>query len=178
MLRERSDLGLVILAARWAIYAEGRPVSGAGGPYLVLKDDQVKTSSRSINLDVFKQGLQRTVQMLRQAGKDVIILEGLPEIGWDVPTSLALASWWGLDAPPIPEINDVKARNAGVDDAFSKLPTDDGVRIVPTADLLCQPHCKVEQGGRPIYSDDDHISLFAAETVIAPALNARIWRSD
>ena len=173
MLRERSDIDHVILTARWAVYAEASPIVAGSSPTFQLFDDE---DERGIdNLGVFRRGLRRTLDMLAAEEKAITILEGVPEIGWDVPTHLAHASWWGDDLPAVPDRADVRARNAHVEQAFADLAGDRGVALVPMADLLCSPDCIVTHQGKPIYHDGDHITLHAAKTVFAGPLKERIW---
>ncbi len=170
MLSEREDLRFVILVARWAFYAEGARSPGEPGtsPILAAADDLPAVSGD--NFAIFEKAFTRTIATLREMNRTVVILEGIPEIGWNVPAKLASASRWGDKVPMAPNIDDVSKRNIRVQQVFNQATRDPGVILLPIADELCRPDCIVEHDGKPLYYDDDHISFHGAKSVIAPAL--------
>lgn len=110
-----------------------------------------------------KIALTRTADVLATAGKRLIIIHGLPEPGFDVPWSLAIAS--ARNRPP-PKI---------------ALPKDNGSLRFPGSaetlnlrEILCKgSQCIAQINGRPTYFDDDHISRSASERIVAPYLISR-----
>ncbi|GBF28154.1 O-acetyltransferase OatA [bacterium MnTg02] len=173
--QDRMKITTVILAARWALWATGLPAPQEGGPNVVIKDDQSAIAAISDNIDVFSRGLKRTVEALNQLGLSVVILGNVPEIGWNVPTTLARAADLGRPAPSPPTLNQVLRRSAGADRVITKLVKTLDLRFVPISAILCQSTCKIVDQGHPIYSDDDHLSFYGASKLLGPALVGRIW---
>lgn len=173
--QDRMKITTVILAARWALWATGLRAQQEGGQNTVLQDDQSTTAAISDNIDVFSRGLKRTVEALNRLGLSVVIFGNIPEIGWNVPMTLTRAAVLGQSAPSPPSLNQVLQRSAGADGVITNLTKTLDLRFVPISGILCHSKCKVVDQGHPIYSDDDHLSLYGASMVLGPALVGRIW---
>jgi peptidoglycan/LPS O-acetylase OafA/YrhL len=115
------------------------------------------------NLDA---ALKRTAELMAKAGKRLIIIHGLPEPGFDVPWSLAVASARGRTSPTI----------AAPSEPLVRFPA--SAEHIDLQQALCPDgECIAQVNGRPTYIDDDHISRSASEMIVAPFLNAnRIFR--
>lgn len=174
MLRQRDDLDTVVLVGRWALAAEGQRLAAEGGRPLVLRRVDDKTSNQDPVLDfrVFEAALTETVQAIRATGRTVIIVEGTPEIGWDVPVALGNHSHFGAHVPAAPTRAEIDARNARANRVIQRVAQQDGVSMLSLVPALCAPVCEVEHDGRPLYSDDDHLSRYGAETFAAPMFAA------
>ena len=48
------------------------------------------------------------------------------------------------------------------------------MEFLPTRPLLCGSVCRVIDNGRPLYVDDDHLSIHGAVNVLAPGLSTRL----
>ncbi|MGI9273145.1 MAG: acyltransferase family protein [Woeseiaceae bacterium] len=168
-------IDLVIMAGRWAMYATGERLFGeAGAPPLML-DDGTKHSSRLENSRVLERALNRSKNALSAMDKQIVFLGGVPEIGWNVPRVLAQQQLGrNLDLQP-PTIADFELRNAVVERIVDTFAGDPNFRIVPVVDIICNDDCRLLFEGKPIYSDDDHLSLHGAERLVGPALTERIW---
>ncbi len=164
----------VVLAARWAIWAEGTRYGQETGPALPLSDDDSGADQSGGNRGVFARGVTRTIEQLRTAGKDVVIIGPVPEAGHDVPITLAKALLGTPDpafsaAPPVAAFAD---RQAFVMETLTLLAAQTGVRIIWPHEVLCGgDRCAVEVDGRPLYSDDDHLTASAALD-LAPLFSA------
>jgi hypothetical protein len=77
--------------------------------------------------------------------------------------------------PRVPALADVVARNAGVSATFNDLERNPRVVVVQPAPFLCDPNCRYTYRGRPLYYDDDHLSVFAAKEKMAPFLTERVF---
>jgi len=165
----------VIIAARWALAATGERAKGENGNDVLITDELVDEPSLATNPVVFERGLGRTVSALSALGKSVIMLEGVPEIGWNVPITLAREQLWRRQKAQPPTLNDYRLRNAAVDSVAERLDLSPGFRYVRIADLICDSACRTLFEGRPTYSDDDHLSLFGAEQLLGNPLADRIW---
>ena len=107
----------------------------------------------------FFQGLDRTIAMLRRAGKTVRIIGPVPFPGFDVPTHLAnggtpaisRAAWEAADRDTLNWL----ARN---------VPSD--IAVLRPSDTLCnRTSCALARDGRSLYFDANHLTLFAARWV-------------
>lgn len=150
----------VILEARWAKYAEGSPYGDEPQGHIVLADGGL-TSDRD-NHDVFARGLERTVKAL--AGKKIVIVASVPEIGWPVPAVLAREKLAAktLVFPPSEEV--YFDRQKFVMTTFAHLQHDDGVVVVYPHEILCAEGgvCAVSRNGIPLYRDEHHLSVYGA----------------
>jgi len=175
---EKRKIDTVILSARWALSATGQRVSGEVGRPVVIFDNASITPRFSDNINVFRRGLTRTVETLNRLGLSVVILGDVPEIGWHVPRSLATAAQYGVPSPQAPTLSTVLQRTAAADAIIRNLTSRLSVSFVPLANILCEPKCLVVWSGRPVYSDDDHLSFHGAKNVVGPALVNRLWQSN
>src|SRR5581483_2628778 len=85
----------IILDARWAKNAEGTSWGDEPRGHVLIYDAQGRGTTPETTHAVFLRGLERTVSALTAAGKKVILVGSVPEIGWPVPTVLARRSLAG-----------------------------------------------------------------------------------
>lgn len=178
LLETRTDLPLVILSARWSLSAEGSRYQGETGADVVL--DWAGTSAPPTaghtNAELLQAGLVATVSAIQATGRKVVILGPVPEIGWDVPTRLARSALLGLPAPHAPSRADFEARSQRTTSVLAHVAAQTGARYVPLDDVFCtDTRCQIQSpDGQLLYVDDDHISRFAAETLL-PARLITLW---
>lgn len=114
------------------------------------------------------KGLLKSAQSLRAAGKRVILLAPLPKPEENVPLYLARLIQHGA-VGPLPEIErKVFDRQVAERAALLRSMRSMGVEIVSPGDLLCDAAgCELERGGKPLYFDDNHLSMAGARLVAA-----------
>ncbi len=115
--------------------------------------------------DLFELGLTRTVEKLSQLGRKVVIVTGIPEIGYDVPSALAIASRTGRDLNAIiaPTMAEYQDRNKISLSIINKLSSEYSIPLIQPQQALCNEKiCMVEQDGKPLYRDDDHLTTYGA----------------
>ena len=172
--QDRGEIDTVILAGRWAFTATGERMGDeAGGPGVLAPVDGAAPAGLDLaeaNQELMRSGLGETVARLTDAGLRVIILGGVPEIGWHVPRRLTSWAWHGGDMPVAPTLDEVEQRNASADAILKDVAQDHDAVLVPLAPLLCQPECIVMDEGRPVYVDGHHLSLYGEEVILAPRL--------
>jgi peptidoglycan/LPS O-acetylase OafA/YrhL len=158
----------VVLVARWALSAEGKRLEREGKPTVYIKDDLSSEISLEENRMAFKRGLERTIAALRETGKDVLLVEQIPEIGYDVPRLLAKAYVNGGDLDIVlPTTQQYSERQRYVSAVFREMEQEYGARIVRTQDLFCADGlCGIEEDGLPLYSDDNHASRIGAARIV------------
>lgn len=165
----------VFLHARWALYAEGgRYGQEWGGPVLL-------TANRKQPEDYarFEGLLTSTVEDLQQAHANVFIIASVPEVGMDVPTSLARGARTGRSpealATPYPKF---MARQARTLSLLSRAAEKYGVHLVFPDRMLCEnDSCRSEKEDRVLYTDSNHLSVQGALALapeFCPLLKSKI----
>ncbi|MFN7694364.1 MAG: acyltransferase family protein [Burkholderiales bacterium] len=119
----------------------------------------------------FSSALESTVAALRKAGKQVMLVEPVPTYGYPVPAALAQrqARGWPLEEQG-QLVSDYERRQALGLSLARKLANAKEVVRLPAAEWLCDgDRCKVmDAAGRPLYFDDNHLSLTGARLLVAP----------
>jgi peptidoglycan/LPS O-acetylase OafA/YrhL len=158
-LAAKPEIREIILEARWAKYAEGSTYGNEPEGHVVLTDDGAADGEG--NHAVFARGLARTVKAL--AGKKIIIVASVPEIGWPVPAVLAREKLAAKTRIQPPDEGAYLARQKFVMATFAQLKRDDGVVLVYPHEILCRSGiCVVSQNGIPLYRDEHHLSVYGA----------------
>lgn len=107
----------------------------------------------------FFEGLDRTIAMLRRAGKTVRIIGPVPLPGFDVPTHLASGG-----TPRISRAVWEAADRATLTWFARKVPSD--IAVLRPSDTLCSRQwCSLAREGRSLYFDANHLSMFGAKWV-------------
>lgn len=161
MLDEARDVDHVLLAGRWALSVE------AHKPEDPLHDVVVEDREGRSGEAAVRAGLERTVDRLIAAGKQVVLMRGTPEFPLDVPEALGLRHHLGMEPVTLPLV-EVKRRNLRADAILDEVAArHDAVRVVSFRDLLCDDErCETLVGGRSLYRDGHHLSLHGAEVLV------------
>jgi peptidoglycan/LPS O-acetylase OafA/YrhL len=163
----RKSLKEVILEARWAKNAEGSSFGQEPGGRVRLYDDISPGRTEKETRDVFYRGLARTVAMLTHAGKKVILVASVPEVGFPVPAYLARAKMADRNAKLTTSAAVYRERQRFVLWAFAQMRLRYGAQIVYPDQVLCKgPTCRIALDGRPLYRDGHHLSVFGAEQLV------------
>lgn len=154
----------VILIARWAVNAEGdRYGKDDSGPNAILID---KLNQNMGNHNVFSAGLSRTVNRLYRAKKEIYIVLPVPEVGWNVPSVTARKLLSSNDIDFRPKTIDFYKRNVYISGVINGLVSDQKVIAIKPELVLCHnDFCSITIGGKSLYSDDDHLSVFGAKYI-------------
>jgi hypothetical protein len=171
-IRKDESIDTVILAARWPLNATGKRPTGEGGPSVTLR--LADGESTGNNSELMEIGLRNSIKALTDLNRTVILLGGVPEIGWDVPKTIASSLLHGSKAPVPPTLSEVRVRQDEADQIFQRLGTNPKVHVVSIAQILCRPVCTVLDGTRPVYVDDDHVSVHGAVNIIGPSISSEI----
>lgn len=170
-LNQRDDIKTVILAARWPLIVSGSRVdSEPGGPVQMVYSDR-DTEGTPDNPTLVLQGLAATIDAVHKTGREVVIIGGVPEIGWRVPRRFGDAQRFGLALPPLPTIETVTQRQAAATSIIERSLTG-GATHVPLVNIFCTPVCQIEADGRPLYTDSHHLSHFGAVRKLTPTFKA------
>jgi peptidoglycan/LPS O-acetylase OafA/YrhL len=178
-IRQRRELRTVVLAARWALFADGRRYKNEEGAPIKLMDFWNRAGSPADNAQLFETGLARTVQRLAEMGRHVVLVEQVPEIGYQAAQAYAAAYRTGRDVTEIiaPSRQEYETRNKPVLAAFSSVRELDGVEVLKVTEQMCDNlKCKVIESGQSLYSDDDHLSVHGSR-YLAPLFDRLFDRS-
>jgi peptidoglycan/LPS O-acetylase OafA/YrhL len=118
----------------------------------------------------FTAGLKRTVDLLRQAGKRVVLIGPIPPTPFQVPRRLAhLAERGGLaDARGI-TVSELAAKTDGLASTFAALKAEGVPEYFPASILCPQSFCRIVDGSTALYFDSNHLTIQGARLVAADA---------
>lgn len=162
-----ADVKTVVLAARWAFYAETTRFGAEKGSRAFLianRGDELSVAESRARL---MEGLLNVVRSLQGAGKTVLIVGQTPEMGFDALRCVAMQREAGrplqvCDAPR-PMIDKRQAFVIAVLDAMR----DAGARIVDPREVLCDAAlCYGSREGQIVYSDDNHLGALGSELLV------------
>lgn len=122
-----------------------------------------------------EEGLRRSVVALTAAGKAVVLVEPFPDYGYPVPAALAALHRRGQAVEDFGQTRTAyvhRQRDAlAMLDRLSRLP---GVTVVRTSETFCASgRCAVVSDGRPLYFDDNHLSVTGARRLAEASMTLR-----
>lgn len=145
---------LVILAARWALYAEGTRADDDGGATAYLSKAGVDSNAK-----VFAGMLEATVKQMAAGGRQVVIVGPVPENVFNVPLAVARHRVWQQPLPPGTPFQAFLNRQRHVLPVLERLAQIPNVSVVyPHAELCDARACRYERNGEPLYTDTNHLS--------------------
>ena len=152
----------VILAGRWGLWAEGTRYKREDRKpsFVRIGTAEDMHSDAPNNRASFVKGMERTLALLSAAGKKIWLIGPVPEVGYDVPKSIYLDKLGFGGAMDIrPTHDEFNLRQQFVVSSFHQFAKTYPVKIIWPHEALCDPtKCDVQRGGRPLYSDDNHLS--------------------
>ncbi|MEL6646882.1 MAG: SGNH hydrolase domain-containing protein [Pseudomonadota bacterium] len=160
----------VIIWGRWALATEGTRAPNELGDDAQLAVRGQDVSGIADNEALVRAGLDQLVQALRNAGVEVILLGGTPEIGRIVP-DVVLAYGTDIPSDAIPTRADIIQRNARADAILNEVATRHDVTLISARDTLCPDQCVIQRDGRAVYRDDDHLSGTGAKWAIGQIMS-------
>jgi peptidoglycan/LPS O-acetylase OafA/YrhL len=181
-LEDRMDIPVVVLGARWTLSVEGTRYRGEAGSEVDLEwiGNPASRPSYFDNAALVEAGLNATVERLANAGRRVILLGPVPEIGRNVPFAAARQVMFDWRTPASLMREDYQARAGRTEQILMRVANlNEGVRYIPLSDLFCDTHsCRtLSADGQPLYRDDDHINQTAALSLL-PSRLAEIWQEE
>jgi peptidoglycan/LPS O-acetylase OafA/YrhL len=159
----------VILIGRWAMYAEGTETQAGETVH-----NRFYEGSASENHRRFVDLLSRTIARIRQTGSRVTLIGPVPELKDNLPNAMARMMLTGAPANLDVPQSRFEQRNSFVMSTLSAMDAKPDVRVVYLHPNLCNGQsCSSQSGGRPLYTDDNHLSTTGANTVL-PSLDAAL----
>lgn len=167
-IKDHPELNTVILASRWAIWAERTYYDFDLGKSIRHEDELLNPKDVNANLVLFETGFNQTVKKLIELNRKVVIVTQTPEIGYDVPSAYFIAQRTGRDVNEIiaPSLADYFFRNRHVFPIINSIEKKNHVQIIDPWKVLCDDHkCFAAVNGMPLYKDSNHLSVFGAEYI-------------
>jgi hypothetical protein len=176
---------IVILHGRWTSYYEGsRFDNGEGGVELARMPAQVFDASFKASKEPFRASLESIIVSLQRAGKQVVLVYPVPEVGWHVPKLKARRILAGQDAYPAIS-TPFAVFQKRVQKTYSTLDRVTGVAPITRArpetafcNTLLKARCVAEHAGHLLYFDDNHLNpkgaALAADVVIKAMAAAKL----
>ena len=156
---------------------EGGIEPGVNAGYTLPNERISETERRIAVADHYRSA----VEELLDAGKRVILVYPIPEVGWNVPRRLYRQVSSGDYTPVTTDIGVFRQRTNAVFEAFDSVPqSPDFVRIYPH-ELLCDTYersrCATADRNTIFYLDDDHLNREGADLLAEHIFHEvnRIW---
>ncbi|WP_238365221.1 acyltransferase family protein [Mesobacterium pallidum] len=155
-----------VLMARWRLGLDGdRYDNGEGGVELGGAAQNVVADDPSA--DVYTYAAERLLELSQAT--PMVIVDQIPEAGWDVPRQLQKMAMSGVKNAPLSTSHArYRAANARVNSWLDALVSAPNVTRVRTAPLVCSEttgRCANEVDGVPLYRDTNHPSALLADSV-------------
>jgi hypothetical protein len=170
MIAERPDISTVILVARWGLSTNGTRYKLESGSSVRLVNVNSSATGTLTNPELFEIGLNNTVDELERLGRNIVLVNSIPEIGHHVPSALFVSRVTGREVEHIisPSVDEFMERNKEVEIVFETISSRRSIRVLDPAASLCgETRCGVTAGGIPLYRDDDHLSTFGSKYIAA-----------
>ena len=170
------DLKLIVLAARWPLYAEAKPDYDINSPRVRVEDAK-GPRGRVLPLDA---ALDRTLTAIAATGTRarVVVVGPVPELTFTPAICVARKRLLGLDehlcdsAPSAGPLARATIAEGLISKALAKHP---GVAMTRPADQLCHDgRCVTVLAGTALYFDDDHLSASGARRLVPGWLDAAL----
>jgi hypothetical protein len=164
-----SSIRTVVLSARWGLWAEGSRYKKENRkpPVVYLVPLNSVPAGPKQNRTVLAFGLHETIATLRGSGKEVWLIGPVPEIGYPVPRSMYIQKLGinrSLEIRPTRE--EYQQRQSFIISLFDRLQKEFHVKVIWPDLALCNQHyCQIEQNGKPLYIDDNHLSVYGAKSL-------------
>ena len=134
-----------------------------------------------LGVDTFRIGLQRLVSELRRAGKSVVVVADVPELGFHAQDCI-VGRPFGIRSPRVPcgvMRSEFEARSADYRSVLTAITTStDGAQLFDAAAILCGANiCTAMDRESLLYSDDDHLSIDGSR-MVGRALGSLLQRDS
>ena len=180
LLAAAPGVDTLILAARWTLYLEKTPFDNGEGGVEPAQDGSllapVTTDERwrgddGLRRQQVAQQIRTTVARYLASGKTLVLVYPVPEAGWHVPNLMARQRILGetADNQVSTDYRRFLDRNGATLAALDAIPNHPRLIRVRPDTLLCEHlipgRCALALDGKPLYFDEDHLSLKGAALV-------------
>jgi peptidoglycan/LPS O-acetylase OafA/YrhL len=179
VLKAHDEIKNVLLVGRWAYYASGEGYGQESHATLELWRTGGQRTGRSDNRSVFEAAFAETLTTLTSMGKDVYVLEQVPELASYKASHLAMALVLNEDEALVRGMTEqarqsVDERQQSAAAVLAKFASNPKVHVLRTHDQFCNGDtCSALKDGVPRYFDNNHVTTataIALQPVFAPVL--------
>lgn len=166
---ENDRVTKVILAAQWGYYVYGWRYSSR--QYIYTYDAGNNTVADNNPIE-FEKAFKATIEMLLNAGKEVVIVKALPEYDFDVAEALAKSVWRNQDPAQLTSpYNSYVERNKDFEYMLQDSALN-SVNVVEIASYFCDQYlCKpYSEDTLPYYHDSNHLNQLGLKKVAESVL--------
>jgi peptidoglycan/LPS O-acetylase OafA/YrhL len=148
----------VYLASRWSLVSIGEGFGDERKLRIRYDGD-----GNAPGLDLLRRTLARTLAAVKATGAQPVVVDPIPVIGWDVPTTLARALEWGRPRPAPLSRAAYDERQASTRAVILSDAREAGARVIDPVDVLCDSDiCVDSEDGASFYKDNNHLSGLGA----------------
>ena len=155
-LVKKRQIHRVILAGAWTQYLDGKTV----------RSRDASEGNRD-PVTSLRRALKTTVERLKSSGVDVVIVGPVPDIKWNVPSALAMATWRKQMQPIGPSRADFFSSQRQILTLLEDMQRL-GAYVIYPHEWLCASFCQVQIGDDVLYSDSEHLSIRGADLLRVP----------
>lgn len=166
-LAENNAIKTVVLVAEWPNYTEGYRWGSNPTAYFDAISTHIDVQH---NPEVFNRAFKRTIDLLIQHHKNIVIVKTVPEFQFNVTDALVKHAITGesISKLKVTTLSDYETRNKHVSNTFNQL---SHVAFIDPKDFLCN-HSSLQcafrdDEGNPFYSDSSHLTLTGARKLAA-----------
>lgn len=172
VLSGRANYSTVILHARWPMYATGRRSEEEDGTSIHLGFEGPNPRPSPDPDIVLERGLDSLVQVLGAAGRRVILLGDVPEVGFGVHAAAMRHFRSGAEFPEPRRVENTRSRHALSDSIMTAIAERRGAEFYSITSDFCSPECvyRVDEG--LVYQDNNHLTAVGSEFLLAPILES------
>ncbi|GEO00759.1 acyltransferase [Novosphingobium sediminis] len=167
-IADNRSISKVILVSRWALHLERQTFdNGEGGVEAPISGKPLPLGNRDAAR--FEQGLEAMIGRFQQAGKTVVILGPVPEVGWNVPEYIWKTSLLAHQAAPTTSYAHFRSRQSRTFRMLDNVARRTGATVVYPDRAFCSAatgRCITADGMVPFYTDDDHISAAGTRAIM------------
>lgn len=165
-LIERERFPFVFLVGYWPKYVHQAELAGEG----IFFDPKVVPPLEDWSQPV-RASLDATIARFAQQGTRVILVQDVPEMGFDVPEALARARMTGRSIDVAPSLHFTQKRQALARRVLAQSAETSGSLLVDPLKAVCDAtRCHAMIDGTVLYRDGNHLSAKGAE-FIAPVFD-------
>jgi peptidoglycan/LPS O-acetylase OafA/YrhL len=118
------------------------------------------------DVEIFYTGLSQTVSQLEKLGVKVWIFDSIVRPGFDVPDRLAMYARFDKNRDQLMIKRKVFEKQlAGFHQVLDLLRKHHSFELIDPNTILCPDECLVEQGGKPLFYDHQHLTSHASHLV-------------
>lgn len=168
LIRTTNSIKTVVIVSRGPMYLSGHgygQADEAQTAYVNISLDERTQASRSA---AFEDGLTKMIQALQGSGKTVVLMQDVPELGFDAKDCV-VGRPLHIRRPHSPcaiSEHDVLVRNSTYVSVLHHVAAKTSARIFDPSEVVCSAtECTALDGNQLLYRDDDHLSVEGSKRV-------------